>query len=284
MPVALGKSAPMRVRTIIAGASLALALGGCAGEQRVAASPLHYTENARKAYDQALVAYFDRDWELANQLFGDVKRKFGYSRYARLAELRLADIAYHQEKFAEAVGMYKSFVSDYPNDPEISYARYKIAKSEFTQSGASVLLPPLEERDLSNVRDAHVALRALIADFPESAHGVELGYMLEVVTGLLVRHELYVARFYLNRDGFEAAVARCQYALSNYQDSGLEPEALVLLGETYLKMKETDKARSSFQLVLDKYPASSFTVPAKHFLTRMAREKPQSGATEPKGG
>jgi outer membrane protein assembly factor BamD len=284
MPVALGKSAPMRVTTIIAGGSLALALAGCAGEQKVAASPLHYTENARRAYDEALVAYFDRDWELANQLFGEVKRKFGYSRYARLAELRLADIAYHQEKFAEAVGMYKSFVSDYPNDPETSYARYKIAKSEFTQSGASILLPPLEERDLSNVRDAHVALRALIADFPDSAHTVELGYMLEVVTGLLVRHELYVARFYLNRDGFDAAAARCQYALSNYQDSGLEPEALVLLGETYLKMKETEKARSSFQLVLDKYPASSFTVPAKHFLARMAHERPHASSAEPHGG
>jgi outer membrane protein assembly factor BamD len=273
MPVALGKVASfMSFRTIIVGGALCLAvLAGCAGEQKPAASPLHYTENAKRAYDAALVAYFDRDWELANQLFGDLKRKYGYSRYARLAELRLADVAYHQEKYAEAVGMYKSFVSDYPNDPEVAYARYKIAKSEFVQSGASVMLPPLEERDLSNVRDAHIALRALVADFPNSAHSVELNYMLEVVTGLLARHELYVARFYLNRDGFEAAVARCLYSLQNYQDSGLEPEALVLLGETYLKMKELDKARSSFQLVLDKYPDSAFTVPAKRFLDRMAR-------------
>ena len=48
-------------------------------------------------------------------------------------------IAYRQDKLAEAVGMYRSFVSDYPNDPETPYARYKIAKAEFTQSGASVL-------------------------------------------------------------------------------------------------------------------------------------------------
>ncbi|HEX4338105.1 MAG TPA: outer membrane protein assembly factor BamD [Polyangiaceae bacterium] len=276
----------MRLITIVVGGGLCLAaLGGCTGEQKQAASPLHYTENAKRAYDEALVAYFDRDWELANQLFGDVKRKYGYSRYARLSELRLADVAYHQEKFAEAVGMYKSFVGDYPNDPEVSYARYKIAKSEFVQSGASILLPPLEERDLSNVRDAHVALRALTADFPDSSHGVELNYMLAVVTGLLARHELYVARFYLNRDGFDAAVARCQYALQNYQDSGLEPEALVLLGETYLKMKETDKARSSFQLVLDKFPESAFTVPAKHFLERMNRlAAPHASNAEPHGG
>ncbi len=274
----------MKPRFVVAAASLCLAtLPGCAGEQKVASSPLHYSENAKRAYDEALVAYFDRDWELANQLFGEVKRKYGYSRYARLAELRLADIAYRQEKFAEAVGMYKSFVADYPNDPEVSYARYRIAKAEFTESGASILLPPLEERDLSNVRDAHVALRALIADFPDSEHSVELNYMLEVVTGLLVRHELYVARFYLNRDNFDAAVARCQYALQNYQDSGLEPEALVLLGETYLKMKDTDKARSSFQLVLDKYPASAFIVPAKRFLERIEHPDTHASTADPHG-
>jgi outer membrane protein assembly factor BamD len=242
---------------------------GCAGSEMQAESPLRYTENAKKAYDEALEAYFDRDWEYATQLLQEVKRKYGYSRYARLAELRLADVAYHQEKFAEAVGMYKSFVGDYPNDPEIPYARYRIAKAEFTQSGESVLLPPLEERDLSNVRDAHTSLRALLADYPGSKHTVELRYMLEVVTGMLARHELYVARFYLNRDNFEAAVARCQYALTNFQDSGLEPEGLVLLGETYLKMKERDKARSTFQLLLAKYPDSAFTVPAKRFLAGM---------------
>jgi outer membrane protein assembly factor BamD len=51
-----------------------------------------------------------------------------------------------------------------------------------------------------------------------------------------VRHELYVARFYLNVGNFEAAVARAQYALRNFDGSGLEPEAMVLLGETYLKL------------------------------------------------
>lgn len=278
----------MRLRIVIAGGGLCLAAAtACAGEQKAASSPLHYSENAKRAYDEALVAYFDRDWELANQLFGEVKRKYGYSRYARLAELRLADIAYRQDKFAEAVGMYKSFVSDYPNDPEVPYARYKIAKSEFVESGASILLPPLEERDLSNVRDAHVALRALVADYPESEHATELNYMLQVVTGLLARHELYVARFYLNRDNFEAAVARCEYSLQNYQDSGLEPEALVLVGETYLKMKETEKARSSFQLVLDKYPESAFVVPARRFLARMAHGtavSPHASTSEPHGG
>jgi outer membrane protein assembly factor BamD len=93
--------------------------------------------------------------------------------------------------------------------------------------------------------------------------------MLSWVRGMLARYELYVARYYLNRDNFDAAVARAQYALTTYEDTGLEPEALVLLGETYMKQGEKEKARGTFESLLQRYPSSAFTVPAKRFLAQL---------------
>ncbi len=229
-------------------------------------SPLQYTENAKRDYDEALDAYFDRDWELAITLMQEVKREYGYSRYARLADLRIADAQYHQEKWAEAIGSYKAFVHDFPNDPEVPYARYKIAKALFEQSGQSILLPPLEERDLASVHEAYSTVRAILQDYPSYKHTRELEFMLESVAGLLARHEIYVARFYLAQDNFEAAVARCQFALRTYEGSGLEAEALLLLGETYMKMKKRRKARAVLQQLLATYPASPFGRPARGFL------------------
>jgi outer membrane protein assembly factor BamD len=243
----------------------ALVAPACAGK-KPAQNPLEYTENARREYDVALKAYFDHDWEEAKQLFREVKRKYGYSRYARLADLRLADIEYHQEKYAEAITAYKGFVHDYPNDPEVPYARFRIAKSLFQQASPSLLLPPLEERDLASVHETYDAVRAFLQDFPGYKKTRELEYMLEVVAGLLARHELYVARFYLAENNFKAAVARCQYALVHYEGSGLEAEALVLLGETYMKMKKRKKARAVFRQMLSLYPDSPFGVPARSFL------------------
>lgn len=259
--------------------ALAAAVCACGPTRERAENPLEYTENAKRAYEEALEAYFDRDWEYAVQLLEEVRRKYGYSRYARLAELRLADASYHQEKFAEAIGAYKSFVSDYPNDPEVPYARYKIAKAYFEQSGASILLPPLEERDLSNVSEAYTTIRAYLGDYPATKHQRELAYMLEVVTGVLARHELYVARFYLNEDNFDAAVDRIRYSLEHYEGSGLEAEGLVLLGETYLKKKEVAEAREAFETVLARYPDSPFIVPARRFLVH-ARAKQLPPPTE----
>ncbi|HEY2736050.1 MAG TPA: outer membrane protein assembly factor BamD, partial [Polyangiales bacterium] len=113
-------------------------------------------------------------------------------------------------------------------------------------------------------------IRAFLSDYPNSEHYAELSYMQAVVTGLLARHELYVARFYLDRSNFNAAIARVQYALKSFKDSGLEPEGLLLLAEVYLKQKERGKAHEVLQTVLSQYPDSPFTVPARKFLAELA--------------
>jgi len=249
-------------------------LVGCDKEYH-AVSAIDYSEKAKRDYDAAMDDFDSKNWEGARQKLAEVKRNYGYSRYARLAELRLADADYEQNKFAEATAGYKAFVHDYPNDPEIPYARYRVTMTQYDAVSASFLLPSLEERDLAYVNDAHASIRAFLNDYPNSEHAPQLAYMQSVVTGLLARHELYVARFYLRRDKFPAAVARIQYSLRSYPNSGLEPEGLVLLAEVYLKTKERLKARAVLELVLTRYPTSPFAVPAKHFLDRLAAQEKQ---------
>jgi outer membrane protein assembly factor BamD len=255
-----------RARGFRAACFCALASAACAPAPKAAKTAEQYQEEARVAYDEAVAAYLDEDWEIAVRLFSDVRRNFSYTRYARLAELRLADASFRQEKYAEATAAYKSFTRDYPSDPEVPYARYRVVRAQFLQSEASVFQPPLEERDLATVRGAYSSVLAFLSDYPTYHRRVELDYMLQVITGVLVRHELYVARFYLKRDEYEPAIERVNYALGHYAASGLEAEAVTLLGETYLKMRDQPKAKAAFQRVLTEYPDSPFAVPARQFL------------------
>ena len=244
---------------------------GCGAGQTQAVSALKYAEDAKKAYDKALEAFLDKDWEDARVLFAEVKRKYAYSRYARLAELRIADIDYEQEKFASAITAYRAFTHDHRTDESVPYARFRIARGLYQQINDTLLLPPQEERDQAATADAYRELNAFLTDFPETKWSKEAKFMLIMVTGRLVRHELYVARYYLRRDNFEAAAKRVQYALREYDGSGLEPEAMVLLGETFLKMKKNDEAKQVFRQMLGVYPGSPFTDAAKNFLAEMDR-------------
>ena len=244
---------------------------GCVPEEG-SKSPLDYTENARRDYERGMKALEDKNWEAVEEAFNDVRTKYSYSRYARLSELRLADADYEQDKLAEAISGYKAFVHDYPNDPEVPYARFRIAKSQYDSVSQSFLLPPLEERDLSSVNDAMETIRDYLEDFPNSEHAKDLRYMLEVVVGLLARHELYVARYYLREDNFEAANARVERVLKVVPVSGLEPEALVLLGEIYLKQKRKAEAKALFEQLIREHSDSPFTVPARNFLAHIGEE------------
>jgi outer membrane protein assembly factor BamD len=252
---------------------------GCnKGEARTA---LSYTANAQRAYDEAMKEFNSHNWIESQTLLREVKRKYHYSKYAKLAELRIADADFEQEKFAEAIRGYRQFVHDHRSDPEeVGYARSRIAEAQYRQISESFLLPTADERDQAVILDAFKELKGYVHDYPNSKESAKIKELLAEVTARLMRHELYVARFYLARDNFQAAVFRIQYAMRNFAappslrgdeavDSGLEAEALLLLGEVYLKMKKYGEARESFNALLREYPRSPLVVQATNFLAYM---------------
>lgn len=261
---------------------LLLIAGTAACEQQEARSALSYTQDAQRAYNEALKELDDHNWIEAQALFREVKRKYHYSKYAKLAELRIADADFEQEKFAEAIRGYRQFVHEHRSDPEeVAYARSKIAEAQYKQINESFLLPTADERDQAIILDAFKELKGYVHDYPDAKESKKIKELLADVTARLMRHELYVARFYLARDNFQAAVYRVQYAMRNFAsapqskgdvtgvDSGLEAEALLLLGEVYLKMKKYPEAHESFDTILRDYPQSPLIVQAQNYLTYM---------------
>ena len=92
--------------------------------------------------------------------------------------------------------------------------------------------------------------------------------MVRSTLGMLARHELYVAEFYLGRDHPEAAVGRLRHLLDVYDGSGIEPEALLLLGRTFLHMREVSDARHTFEELIERFPESGYAEQAREFLSR----------------
>ena len=261
------------VRRVLAAATCALALAsgaGCDASFSTTATPtLTYTEDARKAYDEAMDSFRGRDWESARALMSEVKKLFPQSRYARLAELRLADIDFAEEKFTEAIGSYRTFVTNHRHDREVEYARYRLTKALYFDVDDTIFLPPAEERDQGTAAEAHRELRSFLKQYPRSRYRRDIEYMLEVVTGRLVRHELYVARYYRRLDNFDAALARIDYATKTFPASGLDAEALLLRGETLLMMNRRQEAKTTFEEVVREHGAP-FAEAARRFLDEIS--------------
>jgi outer membrane protein assembly factor BamD len=267
----------------VAAAILVATVAATACEGSPPRTALGYTEDAKRAYDKAMGEFNAHNWIEAQAQMREVKRKYGYSKFARLAELRYADADFEQEKFGEAIREYREFVRAHRADADdIAYARSRVAEGLYREVPDAFILSSAEERDQAAAVDAYKELHSYLSDYPNAAPAAHARELLQTIVGRLIDHELYVARFYLNRDNYEAAVARVRYAIRTYITSSSEggrngmvvaPEfgakALLLLGETYLRMKKWGDARDAFESVIRSYEVSPIAGQAKNYLAHM---------------
>ncbi len=252
-------------------------------------SPLTYSVDAKRAFDAAQALYDAHEWLLAEGRMREVMRKYRYTQYGTLAELRIADIAFEQDKFSEAIVLYRKFIETHrTQENEVVYARSRITESEFRQVPDSFILSTAEERDQGGALDAYREARSFLEDYPRAKECEKVRELYQALTDRLIRHELYVAKFYLDRENYDAAVSRVKYAIGNYGGSAnstsgsrvllatggtLEAESLVLLGEVYLRMHKYEEARRAFETVIDRFQSTGHVIAARTHLARMTKQR-----------
>jgi len=238
------------------GMSALLALSaavGCGGHG--GANGLSYGDNAKKAYTDAMDQVYDNDCFEAGPMLRNVRKQFPYSRFAALADLRLADCALKDGKYAEAIESYNQFVRYRPSHIEVPYARFMAAYANYKQIPSEWLLsPPAYERDQRYAQESLRLLRRFVLDFPDDELVPRAQKMAENAVNLLAAHEMYVAKFYFDRDLPRAAAGRLNTLLRSYPGSKFDGDALYLLGECYLDMKDDRGARRAFKELLARYP------------------------------
>jgi len=249
--------------------ALLSSVSACAGTQSARGS-LHYSDEAQAAYERGMDRFRDEEWPEATEAFRAVQREYSASRYATLAELRLADVMFRQETYTEALAAYRAWLRYHPSSDESVHAHFMIAHCYVKQMPDDwFLVPPSYERDLSSVHDAEGALSRFIRDYPEAPQLAEARRLLGQVRLLLARHEYYVAEFYVTRERYPAAINRLLGVIGNYEGSGLEPRALLQLGELYLRSNRQPEARGAFQALLESYPRSPQVEAARRYLARV---------------
>jgi outer membrane protein assembly factor BamD len=252
---------------------LALALLSATGLAACASSEdgkqVTYALSAKQNYDRGLEELKKENYVEAAHFFSYVKQKFPFSKYAGLAELALADTDFARSNFQEAIDSYKSFARLHPTHEKVEdgYVAFRIAECFVKEMPDDFfLLPPAYEKDQSSVRDALRELDSARGKYPDSPYAKPAQAYRREVLRRLIEHEVYVARFYLERGHPKAAILRIETALRRYPDSGQEGELMLALGETYLEMGNAARAKQVFERVRGEFGSSLQVKRAELFL------------------
>lgn len=247
-----------------------LAATGCGGSGQ--AGKVDYSVSAQQNYERGLKELEEEDWIAAAKYFSFIKARFPYSKYAVLAELRLADAEFGAEHHLQAIEAYKSFIKFHPSHEMVrnGYCSWRIGATYYEMlPGDLWLLPPSFEKDQSSTSDAYRELVQFERKYPRSAHLAKVRKLLATLNRRLAQHEMYVARFYWSRGKPMGTVLRLRRLLAKHGGVGYDAEALYLLGKAYVEVDEPRRAREAWQRLIKEHPDDDRADDAKDELGKL---------------
>lgn len=234
-----------------------------------------YAQTAAENYELAVGEFLDKDYDECVQYADFVRIRFPFSRYAVEAELLIARAEFEQANYTTALDAFKQFAKLHPTHEHVrnGWATFMGAASAYMNAPQTFfLLPPEHMRDQSQLQDALVELEFYFDHYSGSITEKYALKLRDEVRRRLLKHELYVANFYLGRDKPEAAIGRLESAHAKYPGIGLDAEVLFLLGITYLRMDEIELARSTFTELQTQHPRHHHGKQAKVYLRYIRNE------------
>lgn len=235
--------------------ALALSAPACGGGQST--GQVDYDVTAKNNYKKGQKELEEKDWVAAAKYFSFIKARFPYSRYAVLAELRMADAEFGAGHYLQAIDGYKLFIKFHPTHDKVvdGYAAFRIGEAYLEMLPSDwFILPPSHEKDQSATSDAHRELAKFLKKYPKSPYVPEAREALRKVNARLARHELYVARFYWDKGKPMGTVLRLRRLLERHSGTRYDAEALWLLGRAYESVEMPGRARQMYDRLISKFP------------------------------
>ncbi len=245
-----------RLRPIVLAALVCL-LPACADSSSIFRTTPNFFPTAEQNYNQGLKEMKASNWLTAQQYFAQVKSQFAFSRWATLSELGMADAEMGRDRYTEAIDDYKAFIRAHPSHERVQdgYAAFKIGEAFHKQIPSDwFIVPPSFEKDQGPVLDAMRELGAFKEQYADSAYAKNAQKLYDDCVRRLADHELYVANFYLKMGKPYSAIGRLEGIVQRYPGARREPETLLLLGRTYLKMDKAVLARAAFLKLASEHP------------------------------
>lgn len=183
--------------------------------------------------------------------FTDIKNQHPYSRFASMAELKIADIHFKREAYSEAKLAYQIFQDYHPSNPKIDYVTYQIGLC------STLMLPEDIDRDLSESKEALATFDSLLRRFPQSKYNVEARKKKAEILKKLAEKELYVANFYFKRKEFKSALNRYKNIIYKYPQLGLTTQALYGASLSAFEADQQVEGKKFLDQLFSKYPNST---------------------------
>ena len=179
-----------------------------------------------EAYNEGVKALNSGDPTYASKKFNEAEMLFPQSEWAAKASLMSAYAYWSQAYYSNSIDELNRFIKLYSNDKNLDYAYYLLAICYYDSIKD-------EKKDLKYLLDSKKYFQIVIDKFPNTDFSLDAKYKLELINDFMAAKELYVARHYMKKQKWIAAINRLKNIMSNYETTVYIEEVLHRLVEVH---------------------------------------------------
>ncbi len=196
-------------------------------------------------------------WSNAIISYNGLRNQYPFGRYAEQGSLELAYAYYRNFDMELAISTLDRFIKNYPAHEHIDYAYYLKGLVFFeSERGLLQRVNPdtSKDRNQENAKQSFVALKAFIEKFPNSQYAADARERMIYIRNQLAAYEVQVAKYYLRRKAYVAAINRTKHVVESYQKTDSVADALAIMTESYKQLGQDELVKSTTMILEANFP------------------------------
>ena len=203
------------------------------------------------AYNEGLEELNNNDVIYAAKKFNEAELLYPQSIWAPRAALMAAYAYFSQLYYDDTILELEKFLQKYKNHPRRDYAYYLLALSHY-----NLIID--ETKDLEEILKAEKYFQIIIKNYPNTEFAIDSEFKLELIQEILASKEMYLARYYVDREKWIPAINRFKTVINDYETTIYVEEALHRLVELHYKLGLVDESKKYASLLGYNYQSSEW--------------------------
>ena len=204
-----------------------------------------------EVYKQGMQEFEKGDVLYAGKKFSEAELLFPQSIWAPRAVLMSAYGYFTQGYYNDAINNLERFLLKYKNHPQTDYAYYLLALCHYDQ-----IID--EKKDMKEIVQAKKYFNLIVKNYPDTDYAQDSKYKLQYITEIMASKEMYLARYYIQREKWIPAIKRFKKVVNEYDTTIFIEEALHRLVELNYKIGLIDEAEKYALLLGYNYQSSQW--------------------------
>ena len=208
-------------------------------------------EQMIEAYNSGVAALEKGDVLYATKKFNEAELLYPQSDWAPRSSLMAAYAYWSQAYYSNSINELKRFIKLYPKYKNLDYAYYLLAMNYYD----SIID---EKKDLRPLIEAKKFFTLIVNKYPDSDYALDGKYKLELIQDILAAKEIYLARHYIKKEKWIAAINRLNTVVTKYETTIYIEEALHRLVEVYYLIGLENESKKFAKILGYNYQSSEW--------------------------